>query len=339
MTKYLKHDHSPDAVCPICSPTRDNGLRGTRIDATWGFSDAIDQYMVDRKRDLKPSTFKTYTMNATRLKEFFQDMRLDAIHIGNLTAYQTERSEVAGPTLVNGELSLLQQLLKQVRLWEPFTLTYKPLKLSKEKVRQNMSEAEEERLTRVCLKPGKRLLAGHCLIIMANSTAGFGELRHMRRMDVRLDVAVPFMEINGDGGGAKNEGRKRTIPLNPAAIRSMRWIIQRWQTLGGTDPEQYILPQVALKGSGGVDFTKPMGHVYRAARGIFNDADLAHLDPYDMRSHAITKILSDPNVSAQVSQEIAGHISQRMQNRYSKQRLETKAAALNWRDIMAPETP
>ena len=42
----------------------------------------------------------------------------------------------------------------------------------------------------------------------------------------------------------------------------------------------------------------------------------------------ITKLLSDPKVSPQVSKEIAGHISQAMQDRYSIQQHDTKMAAL-----------
>jgi hypothetical protein len=49
---------------------------------------------------------------------------------------------------------------------------------------------------------------------------------------------------------------------------------------------------------------------------------------YDCRVQAITKLLSDPKVSPQVSKEIAGHISQAMQDRYSIQQHDTKMAAL-----------
>ena len=51
---------------------------------------------------------------------------------------------------------------------------------------------------------------------------------------------------------------------------------------------------------------EPMGHIYRAARGILKDAGLDHLDPYDMRSHAITKLLSNPEVSDQVYTRLWG---------------------------------
>ena len=72
-----------------------------------------------------------------------------------------------------------------------------------------------------------------------------------------------------------------------------------------------------------------MGHIYRAARGILKDAGLGHLDPYDMRSHAITKLLSNPDVSDQMYTEIVGHVGNAMKRRYSKQRMENKRGVMD----------
>jgi hypothetical protein len=56
---------------------------------------------------------------------------------------------------------------------------------------------------------------------------------------------------------------------------------------------------------------------------------LPHFRVYDCRVQAITKLLSNPMVGPQVSREIAGHISQATQNRYSIQQFDTKKAALD----------
>jgi hypothetical protein len=119
----------------------------------------------------------------------------------------------------------------------------------------------------------------------------------------------------------------------------MRWIVKRWEKIGGSDPGQYILPHHARRtpqqkedpshtGAGPL-FTEPMGQIYRAARAILKDAGLAHLDAYDMRSHTITKLLSDPNVSDQMYTEIVGHVGAAMKRRYSKQRMENKRGAMD----------
>jgi Phage integrase family len=185
--------------------------------------------------------------------------------------------------------------------------------------------------------PGNQKLAGHCLIAMAFTTMGFGELRHLRRMDVRLDEAIPVVEVDG---GTKNDYRIRVIPLNPIPLASLRWIVKRWEKIGRSEAEQYILPHHATRtpeqrgGKGHrrkspPNFVEPMGHIYKGARGILKAAGLSDFHPYDMRSHAITKLLSNPKVSDQVCEEIAGHVSKQMLRRYSRQQLETKQAALS----------
>jgi hypothetical protein len=119
----------------------------------------------------------------------------------------------------------------------------------------------------------------------------------------------------------------------------MRFIVKRWEGMGGSEPEHYILPHHARRtaqekaqpghsGAGPI-FTEPMAHIYRAARGILKDAGLAHLDPYDMRSHAITKLLSNPEVSDQMYTEIVGHVGNAMKRRYSKQRMDKKRGAMD----------
>lgn len=312
----------------------DKALHTGMIDASWEFSAAADQWLSDQTLILKPNTIRSYTDNLNRLKEFFGPKLLRDIHIGHIRGYQKERLLKAGPTLINGECSRIQSLLKEAKCWNTIAPHYKPLPIKKRKVRQNMSEDEEQRLVQVCLKPGKRLVAGHCLIVMMNTTLGFWELSHVRRTDVKLGVQIPYVEVNVAGGAAKNEGRERTIPLNFRALRSMRYLIDRWENahkkgMMALDSDQYILFHRAQRHHGEVDFYRPQGHIYKAARQILAEAGLDHLDPYDMRSHSITKLLSNPNVSPQVVQELAGHVSKAMQDRYSAQRLEHKKSALD----------
>jgi hypothetical protein len=76
-----------------------------------------------------------------------------------------------------------------------------------------------------------------------------------------------------------------------------------------------------------------------AFRGIRNAAGLPFFRIYDCRVQAITKLLSNPDVGPQVSREIAGHISQAMQSRYSIQLFNTKKAALDALEPSAPAPP
>ena len=298
------------------------------------FTRASEIWLYNHSAYIKPRTHQTYGQYLTRLCEFFQQLPLGDFTIGNVRAYQRWREQKAGAQRINAELTALIQVLKEVNHWKSIQANYRTRPVSKIKVRQNMSAEQEKQLVAVALDGSKprRLLAGHCLILMANTSMGFGELRHLRREDCFLNEDPPHITVNG---GTKNDYRIRDIPLNFLALRSARWIVKRWEELGGSEPEQYILPHHArrsdeekrCKGHKRKQppiFTEPMGHIYRAARSILKEAGLSHLDPYDMRSHCITKLLSDPQVSEQMYTEIVGHVSKKMRTRYSKQRLENK---------------
>jgi hypothetical protein len=109
----------------------------------------------------------------------------------------------------------------------------------------------------------------------------------------------------------------------------MSWILERWKKLGGNDDEHYILPHRPRRPKGPWLLNEPMTAITSAFGKIRKAAGLPHFRIYDCRVQAITKLLSNPMVSPQVSREIAGHISQAMQSRYSIQQFDTKKAALD----------
>jgi len=288
------------------------------------FPSAARQWFEDVKPTLRPDTQKCYLQYIKTLTLFLQQIRLCDIGPGTLREYKKWRSQTAGVYRQRGELCCLKQILREAGLWKRLAETHKLPPLPKEKARQSMSEAEVIRFFKVCFLKPKRVMAAHCLIVMMYTSMGFGELRRLRRRDVVLDMDIPYVSINGD---TKNDYRIRTVTLNRLALRSMRWIIRRWQDLGGTDGDQFILPHRAAKKGTGWQFNIPMGHIYRAATGILHDAGLTHLVPYDMRSQFITGISGDPECSDQMYSELAGHSPKdlKMRARYSRQQLEKKA--------------
>jgi integrase len=299
------------------------------------FSSACSLWFETHRQYIKPSTARIYYEHVKVLSAFFGDLPLNQFHVGNLRAYQAWRKEKASNVVINMEIrSVLIPILREVEVWPRIDGIYRTLPEPKKKVRQSMGEEEERRFLAVALdasKP-KRLLAGHCLVVMGNTSMGFGELRHLKRADVILNEEIPFVTVNE---GTKNDFRIRTIPLNWMALRSMRWILRRFEELGGTEPGQYILPHRADRDKENPrrkmppDFRRPMLNIRRAADEIFKECGLAHFVPYDMRSCAVTKILSDPSVSDQMAQEIIGHSDTLTKRRYSRQRLEKKAVAMD----------
>ena len=300
------------------------------------FSRACSLWFETHRQYIKPGTARLYSYYVKVLSAFFGELPIAKFNIGDLRAYQKAREGKASPTVINLEVrSVLMPILKEANIWSRVRDVYRPLPIIKKHVRKNMNEEEERRFLACALdaSKGRRLLAGHCLVAMSNTGMGFGELRHLKRADVFLGEEPPFVTVNE---GAKNDYRIRTIPLNRLALRSMRWIVKRWEELGGGEPGQYILPHRASHPKGQKrkrkppqDFTRPMGKIDRAAHEIFKECGLGHFVPYDCRSHFATKLLSDPNVSDQVFRETFGHADTRMRDRYSKQRIQTKAAAVD----------
>ena len=76
------------------------------------------------------------------------------------------------------------------------------------------------------------------------------------------------------------------------------------------------------------DPTTPIGSWKKAWSKLTEKASLTGLGFRDLRHHAITELLANPNVSVQTTKSIAGHVSQRMIDRYAHIRLEAKRSAL-----------
>ena len=330
------HNHAPGIECAACA--RALSMVSSRVAGSLLFSVAADEWIVAQALYLRPSTIECYRDYLKPLNEFFGALPVREIHIGHVRSYQEERSKkVSGRVINAGMRSAFIPILRASNCWKHLADQYKRLPEVDERVRQNMDEEEERRLIAIALDAShpRRLLAGHCLIVMYNVGFGFGELRYLRRKDVVFDVQYPFVTTNAKY--VKNKFRVRTVPMNWLALRSMRWIVHRWEDLGGTDPEQYILPHAAKRTpeerktgnhrrTHPPDFTRPMDHIYRAARAILKEAGLGHMDPYDMRSTFITKIMNNPEASDQMVKEITGRSrNSRVNDRYSNQQLAKKA--------------
>lgn len=78
----------------------------------------------------------------------------------------------------------------------------------------------------------------------------------------------------------------------------------------------------------GFDPTTPIGSWKKAWSKLTNKAGLPGLRFHDLRHSAITSLLTNPNVSVQTVKAVAGHVSQRMVDRYAHIGLAAKQSAL-----------
>ncbi len=293
------------------------------LDAALTLAEAGPKWLQGHGRMLKENTTRNYRAALRLLNDSFGNLCLRDIDVAHFRSYQQARGEVAGAYLINGELSVLQMIMKECGEWDRIRRFYKPLRVPKRRGGHSISADEERLLREVAFSRPKWRLAAHCMMVMLSTTMGFGELRHIRRRDVDMKKRCLLVR-----DGAKNLYRDRTIPMNAAAYDSMSWILDRWEDLGGSRDDEFILPHRPRVPQGPWLLDEPMLAITTAFNGIRKEAGLPQFRVYDCRVQAITKLLSNPAVSPQVSKEIAGHISEAMQSHYSIQQHDTKMAAL-----------
>jgi integrase len=172
----------------------------------------------------------------------------------------------------------------------------------------------------------------YCAFVLSiNTTAGPGEIRHLRPMDIDHEQRT----IRVQPEGAKNEHRIRVIPLNQCAYRAVEYLRERAKRLGCTEPSHYLIPFRVKKGT--YDPERPAKGWRYALNEMLAVAGL-DISAYSFRHHAITKLLENPDVSEATAEAIAGHISERMKKRYSHIRMEVKRAAVEALESIAPNS-
>jgi len=100
------------------------------------------------------------------------------------------------------------------------------------------------------------------------------------------------------------------------------FIFARFKPVGRFDGKELQEMRVA-----GFDPTQPLGSWKKAWRALTSKAGLPGLRFHDLRHHLITE-LCERGASEQTIKAIAGHVSQRMLDRYSHIRLDAKRQAL-----------
>jgi integrase len=237
----------------------------------------------------------------------------------------------AGASCINKECSVLQQMLKRIGCWPEIKAHYQPLPLPKESPHRALTPQEEDRLYRVGASNPHWEVAYCAFVLSINTSAGPGELRHLRRMDI--DFERRTMRVQPEG--AKNEHRIRVIPLNRTAWRAIEHLWKRAGRLGCCEPHHYLMPFRLKKGI--YDPDRPTEGWRYALREMLSLAGL-HISAYSFRHHAITKLLENPDVSEETAEAIAGHISHRMKKRYSHTRIEVKRAAVAVLERIRPQS-
>lgn len=310
-------------ACPACEQERADAMMPDSL-AQLRFQDAANKWLRDHSQYIEPRTKHDYQQYIKALNVHFALLPLRDIHIGHIRAYQRSRRIKAGASRINMEMSTLGQVLKNANLWYRIAPVYKPLPTKKEGSGKPYSAEQKQLLVKTALGKNTRWhLAGHCLRIMFNTGVGFGELKGTRRAD--FDLGERFIWVCMT---AKNTDRQRRVPLNDEAFASMVWILERWESAGGNNADDFLLFHRAHTMGSEPDFTKPMGSIKTAFYAIRKKAGLptgAWEGPraYDCRVTFITEKLSSGTVNVETLEKVVGHVGRQMIKRYYKPALDT----------------
>lgn len=364
--KFFERQHTLGHLdCGACAATGQMLVIVDEDLAALPFREVVPIWKELRTNDhnLKPRTHESTDGYLAALEKFFADLRLDKIHAGHLREYQTARERnllcvtdgggnarvyspwkrKAGPSLINHELNVLEQILKHCKLWAPLHPYYFPRPVPGWSPRAIPEEDVAAAIREAVQRHPEVALAAWVATITDNTSASGCELRglklkHLVLREPTLDrhgVDRTPSEIYIPREATKNDDRPRRIPLNTTAKLAFMKCLQRAIELGASDPEHYLFPSRKKKGE--YDPAKPASRWWirhnwnklREATGLMN------LRPHDMRHIFVTRML-EGGENEETVQAICGHVSRRMMEYYSHIRTQAKLQAVMRIDSARP---
>jgi integrase len=298
------------------------------------FREAAERWLESRGAVLRGRTNQGYAHHISQLNKFFGDLRLNRIHVGHLIAYQNARTENAGglwkktcgPSIINHELSVVQQVMKRAKEWDRIGDNYMALPIPASQKRKVLDDIEKRQLFSVAASRPEWQMVVSVAKITFNTTAAGSELRNLRFEDVILDSGQPRIIVNSDT--AKNAHRGRVIGLNDTAKAAIEQCLERARALGAGKPEHYIFPFRENRSLW--DPTRPASESWlrRSFNSLRNEAGFPWLTPHCFRHMAITAMLERGSAPESV-RHIAGHVSEQMMRHYSHNRLAAQMSVLD----------
>ena len=277
-----------------------------------------------------------------RLREFFQDKRLNDITADMVQEYRQWRAAAGCKnSTINGEVGFLRRLLKKARLWHRIADDIKPLKEGRS-IGRALSEKE---LTRLRSKAAERpawQAAYNAMLLAVNSGMRGADIKALRWCDVDFRAGVLFVPKS------KTTAGERAIPMTDEVVQTLLKMRTQAEFFGEVLPTHYIFPAhktgAVFNGNAIVEWqhisfdpTCPMASWRTAWRNLTEKAGLKGLRFHDLRHHVITKLV-ESGAPDGVIMSLVGHVDRRMLDRYSHIRLEAKRAALSALSQSAPST-
>jgi len=274
-------------------------------------SDAVEAYLAERSNSLAENSI-SYIRNQARpliKSKSLGHLQLKKITNLNIVAYQSERlSKGLAPKTVNGEVSVLRQLLKHARLWYRIEDDHKPIRNHKQPVGWALTDEElSVLLFTASQRPDWKyaytaIVLGFCCGLRAC------EVKALKWKDIDFDAKEIAIRRS------KTPAGHRTPSMNSICARVLYDLKQDVKMLNADEPEHYVFPWHGKNQK--IDPTKPMTAWRSAFRSIRKKAGLPTLRFHDGRHTVVTK-LAESRQSDWVIQAQVGHVDATMMKTYS----------------------
>ena len=272
-------------------------------------SRAVAAYAEERRAQVSPRMLKYWVENGRRLIAVFGDIRIRTLTVDHLTHYQRVRTdEGRAPKTINGELSVLGQLLRHARLWYRFEEDYRALKNTKPPVGQALTDVEQQRLFAAAQARPDWIFAYVATALSFYCGMRACEIRGLQWKHVDFERAR--IQIRR----SKTPAGWRDPSLNAACLYAIRELWSRADRLGFAEPDHFVF---AWQGRAHEpDPTRPMESWRSAWRSLRAAAGLSHVRFHDGRHTALTR-LCEAGQPDWVIQAQMGHVSPSMMKTYS----------------------
>ena len=284
--------------------------------------EACDKYL--EAKEATANTTRVVEFERERLevvKRYLGDIRLSSITRETIEGFQAKRRvDGASNRTVNMDVGALRRVLKRFKYWHRLEDDVKMLtEAGGAPIGRALSDKEQQRLFEVA-RSNPEWVHVYCAAVLAANTSMRGvEIKHVRRKDVDLEARALHIRKS------KNEGSKRVLPLNDAALEAVKTMLERADGLGHTKADHYIW---CASKHHQIDPTQPATKWDTAWRALRDAAGLRGLRFHDLRHTVVTRLL-EAGEPDHVVESITGHLSRRMLEHYSHIRLTAKKAALD----------
>jgi integrase len=289
---------------------------------------AVDRWLEDRKlgigrQDKKPLSEKTKKTEAERavivkrLLGHLQVRRLQAPAIDDYIAKRRGAGVQNGT--VNRELDIIRGVLKKAERFE-LAASCRNLPVG-ESIGRAFSQEEKAALLAAASRIPERQVLRLALTIALNTSMRPVEIKALQWRDIDWLQRSISLRVS------KTKAGLRTIPMNAEAYAAILELRERAKAkCGDTIEDEWYL---FFSDYGEIDPRRPVRHWRRAWRSVLKDAGVKKARFYDSRHTVVTELLQDPSVSEETAKSIVGHVSRKMLERYSHQRMAPKRSALD----------